>query len=133
MAIIGYNVTKIEASKDAPKKGKVSIRNNIQLIDVKETEMNGLGNEQKSLLFSFRFTSDYDPKIGNIKIEGNVSTVEKTEEADKILKDWQEKNLDKNVRNNILNVALNRCNVTTILLSREVGLPSPIPMPKLKN
>ena len=50
------------------------------------------------------------------------------------LKNWKKnKAVPKDTMNEILNVILMRCNVEALILSRDVNLPPPIPLPKIQR
>ena len=53
---------------------------------------------------------------------------------EEILKSWKKsKQVPKETMTEILNTVLMRCNVEALMLSRDVNLPPPIPMPKVQG
>ncbi|MBS3136354.1 hypothetical protein J4401_05325 [Candidatus Woesearchaeota archaeon] len=134
MPIVGFNFTKIGCERGEARAEKVNISNNISLKDVKETELS-LGNEkQKVIKFIFEFVSKYEPSIGKIMLVGEVLYLEGTPKAQKIIEDWKKtKNLEKDLMTFLLDTVLSKCNVQALILSQEVNLPSPIPLPKIKT
>ena len=131
MTIIGFNVTKILVQKKSVQKGKISVNNNVSLSSVEYSDLK-LDPTKTSLTFKFQFTSRYDPNIADIIIDGEVLTLEEKEAGTKIVEGWEKtKRLSKDVVTPILNNVLVKCNVLSILLSREVNLPPPIPLPKV--
>ena len=131
MAIIGFNVTKMLVQKKNVQKGKISVNNNVSISSVDYSDLK-LDPAKTSLNFKFQFTSKYDPDIADIIIDGDVLTLEEKEAGIKIVEGWKKtKQLSKDVVTPILNNILVKCNVQAILLSREVNLPPPIPLPKI--
>ncbi|MBI2208086.1 hypothetical protein HYU50_01170 [Candidatus Woesearchaeota archaeon] len=133
MTIVSFNFTKIEAEKKEAGKGKININNNVAITDVGEKDLS-LGNEkQKVLSFTFEFTSTYEPKIGLIRLVGDVLYMDDSKKVKQILDDWKkDKKLPKDIMTGILNTILNRSNVQALILSQDVNLPPPILLPKVQ-
>jgi len=134
MTVVSFNFTKIEAEKKEAGKGKVNINNNVTIEKVEEKDLS-LGNQkQKVLNFTFKFTSKYDPDFGMIKLAGSVLYMEESKKVKEILDGWKkDKKLPKELMTKILNVVLNKSNVQALILSDQVNLPPPIPLPKVQS
>jgi len=134
MAIVGFNFTKILVEKKSGIKGKVDIKNNVSVKNV-ESEDLPLGNSKnKALKFSFEFSSEYSPAMGQILFNGELLYMSDPSSQDDILKSWKKsKEVPKDTLSEILNTILMRCNVEALVLSRDVNLPPPIPMPKVQR
>ena len=49
----------------------------------------------------------------------------------KAIDGWKkEKKVDKDIMTQVLNTALTRCNVQALILSQDLNLPPPIPLPR---
>ncbi|MFT4326289.1 MAG: hypothetical protein ACMXYK_02195 [Candidatus Woesearchaeota archaeon] len=132
MTIVGFNFNKINVEKTSSKQGKLTISNNFGLKSIAESKVNFGGDKSKVLQFEFTFESKYEPEIASIKLEGDLLFMVPGTEAEAILKDWTEsKKLPNQYTEPIMNAILNRCNVESLILSRELNLPSPIPLPKV--
>src|SRR3990167_2597165 len=112
MTVVGFSFTKIEAEKSETRSSKVNIGNNVSIKEIKDANIS-LGTEkQKAVKF----------------------ILESVDKIKKVTDEWQKnKKIDKEVMANILSTVLNKCNIQALILSQEVGLPSPIPLPKLKT
>jgi len=134
MTIVGFKMNKLLVEKASDVKGaKVSVKSNIKIKDIQETKLSVLKADQKGIRYDYEFVSDYQPKAGKILIEGEILAIEKKADAEKIIDEWKKKgNLNATLKATLFNVALSKCNVTSLILSREVNLPSPIPMPKVQ-
>ncbi len=135
MTVIGVNIVKINAEKkNAAGVGRVGIKNNISVKELEEKDFNFGSAKQKGLRFVVEFNCRYTPNIGSIDLEGNVLFLESEEKVKEIKKEWKDKKqLPADVMEPILNAALNRCNIEALKISQDIGLPSPIPLPKVER
>jgi len=132
--IVGFNFTKILVEKKASIKGKVDIKNNVTVTNAESADLSIGTTKEKAVKFSFEFTSDYSPSIGQILLNGELLFMSEPAKRDEILKNWKKnKQMPKDIVGDILNTILMRCNVEALLLSRDVNLPPPIPMPKVQR
>jgi hypothetical protein len=133
MAIIGVNFTKINVEKKDLAKGKININNNISIKDIKKKDLApGKNINQKGLQFIFSFASKYEPKLAEIKLEGEVLFVGTNKVVEDVLKAWKkDKKPAKEIMTAVLNTALTKCNIQAIVLSQQVNLPPPIPLPRV--
>ena len=131
--IVGFGFTKLNAEKKEAPKGKVDINNNVTVKNLEMADMK-LGNDKQSVLkFIFEFTSKYEPNIGVMLFEGEVLYMEDAKKAKDILASWKkDKKLPSDIMAGLLNMILTKCNVQALILSQEVNLPSPIPLPKVQ-
>ena len=114
--------------KNVPK-GKVDISNNVNIKKVEDVDM----GPQKALGFDFEFVSKYEPKIAEIKLSGKLFFTDKPEVLKDVAKEWKKgKKIKKEVLIPVMNTILHRCHVEGIILSQQTGLPTPVPMPKIK-
>jgi len=133
VGIIGFNILKIEAERSPETKGKISINNNIQIKDIEKTELFLGKSKQEGLRFRFEYVSSYEPKIGKITLTGDLVAVEEKEKASEIVEGWKKnKKISTEIMAPVINSILNRCNIQAILLSREIGLPPPVQLPKVQ-
>ncbi|MBR9690533.1 hypothetical protein GOV08_02500 [Candidatus Woesearchaeota archaeon] len=132
MTIVGFLFTKMNAEKKEGVKGKINISNNISIKDVAQAKVSFGAKDQQGIGFHFHFKSKYEPKAGEISFDGNVLYLIDKKDAKKILDNWKkDKKIEKTVMRNILNTVLTRCNIQALILSKEIGLPPPIPLPKV--
>src|SRR5690606_25123677 len=92
------------------------------------------GDAHAGLRYVFTYVATYEPSIGTITLEGEVITMDDKKKSDAILKDWKkDKTLPAQTSQPILNSILNKCTVEALILSKELNLPAPIPIPKIKQ
>jgi hypothetical protein len=132
MTIVGFNFTKISVEKRAPVKGKISISNNVAIKDVEKIDLALGSSKQEGLRFVFTFTSKYEPDVGDIELTGEVLYLAEAKQAKEILDSWKkDKRVSNDIMSLILNTVLSRCNIEALIVSKDVNLPPPIPLPKV--
>jgi len=132
MPVVGLSFDKILVEKHSPVKGKVTVNNNVAIQDVEQSDVSIGVSKQSALKFRFEFTANYEPKIATMILNGTLTFFETSEKASDIVKTWKkDKNVPKDVMGSVLNTILARSNVEAMVLSREVNLPPPIPLPKV--
>ncbi len=132
MAIVGFNFTKVVAERNANVTGKVSINNNVAIKDVEKADLAVGTNDQAGLKFIFEFTSGFEPKLGNILLNGEVLAIEDVSLVEEILKGWKkDKKVKPELLTPVLNYILTKANVFALILGNEVNLPPLIPLPKV--
>ena len=132
MPIIGFNFNKITVERKGPVKGKVAIKNNVQIKSVEEAKLKS--GKQSSIKLDFEFISSFEPKLGEINLTGTVMYMGDSEKLKNVPKDWKKnKKLPTEVTTQVMNTVLARCHIQALMESQAVGLPSPIPLPRLKS
>ena len=131
MTVVGFNFTKVNAEKKQAIKGKININNNVTIKNIEEIDL-AFGKDQKGLKFRFEFIAKYDPEVASINLEGEVVYMIKVDEAKDILTMWKkEKKIAPGVMSKVLNTTLTKCNIQALILSNDLNLPAPIPLPKV--
>lgn len=134
MTVVGFNISKILVEKKNPIKGKINISNNVKITNVEEQDLSLGKAKEKGLKFSFEFSSKYEPEIGEIRLEGDLLNIEEEKKVKEVLASWKkDKKINPDLMTDLLNVVLSKCNIKALVLSQEVNLPPPIPMPKIKS
>ena len=131
--IVGFGFTKLSAQKNSAATGNIYINNNVSVKDAKEDSFS-MGKDKQSIIkFIFEFTSKYEPSIGTILFEGEVLYLDEPKKIKEILAAWKkDKKISGEIMANLLNTILTKCNVQALILSQEINLPPPIPMPKVQ-
>ncbi len=132
MSIVGLNYTKISAEKTAPLKGKININNNVAIDDISSSQLSFYGSKTESLVFKFTFTSKYEPKMGLIEIKGELIYKTDKKAAKEVEDKWKKsKAIKKSLMAEVSNYLLEKCNIEALWLSKDMGFPPPVPMPKI--
>ena len=132
MAIIGFNFTRMEVERLKAVSGKIKIDNNISIKNVLPTDLALGKSKEKGIIFKFEFISSYDPKVANLQLYGEIIFMEEEKKIQDILDTWKKnKKVPGDVMTNILNNILSKCTIEALLLSKELNLPPPVPLPKV--
>jgi len=138
MAIVGFGFTKMEVERKKPLSARINIKNNIAIKDVSEHKFSTadaqMNKDRKGIKFVFEFVSNYEPGSAMIRLTGELFFIGTKKQGDEILNSWKkDKKVPKEVMPSVLNYCLSRSNVEAISLSKDVGLPPPLPMPKVTS
>ena len=132
MAIIGFNLHKIFVERKKTKAGKINIRTNIDIKDIKKDKMD-LIKGQDILSFDFEFTINYDPELASIIFGGTILLTATTKETKETINEWKKKKIPLPIKTGIFNAILAKCSIKALALEEEMALPSHIPMPRFSN
>lgn len=133
MPFIGFNFDKIEASKEVDEiKGNINVKHSLNIIDIKQQELT-LDKKQEVLKFIFKFTLNYEPKIGSINLIGSMLYTEDQKKMKDILQDWKkDKKIPQDIMQGLFNTILTKANIKALNLAQDVNLPPHLPLPKLE-
>ena len=126
--LVGFSLKKIFAEKESEVKGKISIKSNLIITNIKK-EAIALAKDKEVLGFSFKFQVTYDPNVANISFEGIVLALVNTKEANDVIKNWKKKKLNEELRLLLYNHILLKCSVKALGYEEDFNLPFHIPMP----
>ena len=133
MTIVGFNFLEMHVTRTEGAAGKINISNNVAIKDISERDLTLGSDKQSGLKFTFEFVSKYEPKVGEIKLIGDVSYIGDSKEVKKILEEWKKsKKINKEIMTSILNTVLQKCNIKALILSQDVNLPPCLPLPKVQ-
>ncbi len=130
MAVIGFNFNKVSAIKHAPVKGNITVNRKCEPTDVEGVT---IANGPKALRFTFTFGVEYQPKIAEMELLGDITMLFSEDITESTLKRWKDKHdFPPKVLEEVMNNILNRCHVQALMLSRELSLPPPFNLPRVR-
>lgn len=134
MPVVGISINNIDAKKYGEVTVGVKISSNTDLKSVKEQSLPGF--DKKALLVEFKFLTQYlapkDKKVAEFIIGGDVLVVD--DKYKEMLEMWnKEKKLPENISLQVVNTIFNKCAKKSIILSDDLQLPSPVPLPFAKK
>ena len=133
MGIMGFSFNKMLIERKTLPKTNINIKNDVSIKGISEADVSIGTRREKILKFAFEFSSDYSPSVGRILLKGELAYSDKEEKQKEILEKWKKnKKLKEEVIKPIISYILNKCNVQSIILSKDVNLPPPVPLPKIK-
>lgn len=131
MNILNVTFNSISAKKEHAPKGKLGIKSNVSLTSVDDANI-GVDKNNTTMRIGFLFKTDYSPDYATIELKGNLIVLEQKEAAKKLLDGWKkDKKLEKEFSIPIMNTIMNKCGMESIIMAKELNLPSPFPMPKV--
>ena len=95
------------------------------------TNINVVGMEKKqdeSLEVPFVLSIIYNPSIAQLCLKGNAYVVGEEDEVDKVLKDYEQKKPPAPI---IVQSISNVVFIESVLISRSLNIPPPIPLPQI--
>jgi len=132
MAIVGFNFTRMLIESYEGAKGQINVNNNVAIKNVEKMPLTLGKASQDAIRFNFEFNAIYEPKAGKIELRGHLIYLTNEEQTKSILEKWKkEKKVDRELMALLLNNVLTRCNVESIILSKEMNLPPTVPMPRI--
>jgi len=127
--IVGFGIKFISAERKVVPKGRININSTPKIISISQAE-SGFMKKEKPLNIEFEFTTKYEPKVGEIKILGNVFYIGK--DIKKILEFWEkDKKLSKEFEMEIKNFLFRKCLTIGVNLSENMQLPPPLMFPAI--
>ncbi len=132
MALLGFNFKKILAEKKTDSREKININNNVSIINVEQATFPIGAQTQEGSRIHFLFTTTYDPDFGTIELHGNLMYLAEEKEIKEIQKTWdKDKKLAPDLMKQVINAILGKCNIQALVMSRDVALPPPVPLPRV--
>lgn len=130
MPIVGFNFEKVSVEKKKLIEGKVKIKSNVSITDVKEEKLPTGKTKMDGLKFNFTFDIDYTPDIGSINLKGHIFFMDDPKLLKDIIKQYKkDKKLSPEVTAQIVNAILLKSTTKALGLAQEVNLPPHIPLP----
>lgn len=133
MAIISFNFTTVHAELTKSASGKIKIGNNVGITSAEKADINFADTSKGGIRFGFEYKSSYEPNIGHVLLKGTVIYLHDADKVKGVLETWKkDKKVSPEVGREVIDAVLQRSNVEALIVSRDVGLPSPIPLPKVQ-
>ncbi len=131
MVLLNFSFTEMQVKRNKTSE-KVTVKSGMNIESLTPTDAIKQPN-QRAFIIGFSYAVDYEPKAGHIKIFGEVTYLADNDLADQIEATWKEQqNLPKDLGLHIYNRILHHCSIEALLLSKEIGLPAPIQLPKIQ-
>ncbi|MBN2043296.1 MAG: hypothetical protein JW754_05845 [Candidatus Aenigmarchaeota archaeon] len=130
MAIIGLSFKAIEGKKSEENvRSEIKVNSVPRINSLKEIMVPTL--QKKVISMDFEFVTSYDPKVGEIKIGGELLYL--TDKMKELMDKWEkEKKLPEKSSLEVLNYLFRRCLLKVSNIAEDLQLPPPIPLPKIK-
>lgn len=136
MQLIGFNLTKISASKKESFK-KSALDLDIEFTNVEKQKLDIL-KDSDAVKISFKHVLSYlnneekKESQGEVSFEGHLMLNVTKEELQTIIKTWKKKILPENITYFVSNLILKRCSPKAFQLQEELGLPTHVRVPSVR-
>src|SRR3989344_7095642 len=132
MPIIGFNFDKIATERMASNLEKVEVNHKIRIKDLIQEAL-PIKKAEETLKFNFEYKVWYEPKVGNIFLEGHFFYVDDQKKIKEILTNWKkDKKIAQPLMQQLMNNIIIKCGIKALSLSQDVNLPPHIPLPTVR-
>jgi hypothetical protein len=130
MSVIGIRLISFNGSREkGMSSGQIKVNSVPRITNVREPTIPVM--DKKALAVDFEFVTDYDPKIGEITLTGEVYYA--TDKGQEIAKKWAaKKELPEPMRVDVLNHLFRACLLKIANLADDLQLPPPMAIPRVK-
>lgn len=133
MTIVGFNFSKLFAQQKKAAKGNLKIGTNVKIESVVKTNL-AIGKDRATVKLSFTYNVVYDPDIGNLELQGDVLFMQEAKVIEELLTEWEKKkSLPKKFSSAIVTQIMQKCTIQALIMTKDIGLPPPIPLPKVRS
>ncbi|MBI5065029.1 hypothetical protein HZA97_02225 [Candidatus Woesearchaeota archaeon] len=134
MAVLGLSFKKLSVERKISPKGQLNVTSNTNITNIEKSKMELESKDQEAVKFGFEFVTDYQPNVAVINVVGEVLWLDSKERIKDIMNAWKAKTkVPQQVMIPVLNTILSRANITALILSREMGLPVPLQLPRVEQ
>ena len=133
MQVIGFNFDKIAAERKSYEiRNNLKINSNLNVKDITEEKTDVL-KDRGVLKFVFEFITSYEENYASLVFSGSILIASEKAKIKDVLKSWKNKEVDPSLRVMIFNFILNKCNLRSLQLEDELGLPLHIQLPRISE
>ncbi len=131
MPIIGFAFNSVEGNREKVQpSGEIKVNSTPKLTDVKEIALPNF--KEKALAIGWELTTSYEPKIGTLKMTGEMLYMAKDNRP--LLAAWKKKkSLPEQESVEVLNHLFRRCLLKMANVAEDLQLPPPMNFPLVKK
>jgi len=123
LKLLAARFTKVSATRKEDYEGKLSMKTNIKITSIKETE-----DSNDAVKVSYTFEVDYK-EVGSIEIIGYIFVGAEKKTVKELVKSWEKKEFNSPEHAAITNIILQKSSIKAFELEEELGLPIHIKLP----
>ena len=132
MRVLGFNLDKISIEKFKNRSGKLEIKANIDIPEIKKIESDLLSTKEELIQANFHYTIKYEPGFADVDMKGYVVLSLDEKQAKELMKDWKNKEMPEEFRVFLFNVIIRKASIKALQLEDELNLPLHLPLPTMK-
>ncbi len=127
IAIKGWELNSIEAKRFSRVGEKLM---NVR-IDHNNVVTSVMPLNQTDVSIEFRFTANYSG-IGFVRMDGKLVVADDSRSPESIAKEWgSTNNMPPELANIVHNAVISNCVITATIITRDIQLPPPVPLPQV--
>jgi len=131
MTVVGFNLTKISIERKDVITGKIQVKSKADVTSLKKESIK-ITEGKDVIRADFSFEISYEPDFAKVHFKGYVLLLEEPKKAKQIIKDWKKKKVESEVKEEIFNMVLRKCNIKAFSLEDDLNLPTHFPFPRVK-
>jgi len=132
MPIVGFTFTKLHAEKSETAATSIKLNTNMAVSGMERVPLSLGASKEEALKLNFTFSSAFEPKVGQVLLEGFLLYIDNKPLMEGIEKSWKkDKKLPRDLNSLIMNQIHSKCSVQAVILTKDIGLPPPFPLPHL--
>ena len=132
MKFIGFNFSKILIERLNEKAIGEKISTSLDISSIEKIP-NTLNLNEAILNIKFSYSIKYNPEVAKIELKGNVLFTDILESVDKVVKGWENKEMDNNFKVSLFNIILKKANIRALQLEDDLSLPPHMPLFSIKK
>jgi len=132
MKFVGFTFTKLNAEKSGKPISKLSINNNVNILQISQSKEGFLKTKEPLLKFDFNYGIEYKPDVAKINLEGSVLALVDSKIAKAVLKEWKDKKVHEEIRDLLFNFILKKATLKALELEDALSLPAHLPLPSIR-
>lgn len=122
----------MEAAKSEAPITNVKVNTNLGLTNLNRVPLSLGASKEEAFKVSFNFSCVFEPNLGHITLEGFLVYIDNKDAMANIEKGWKkDKKLPKDLNQLLMNQIHTKSTIQAIILTKEIGLPPPLMMPRL--
>jgi hypothetical protein len=133
MKLLGFNFTKISATKISHNFENLRINTKIDIKNISETKQDLLRTKEDIVAIQFIYEINYEEKIADLVFEGNFLLSLDSKEYKEVTKNWKEKQISDEFKMALLNIIIKKSSPKALTLEEDLNLPFHLPFPSIKK
>ncbi len=131
MKLVGFNFTKISTEKKKEITKDLKVNTNIEIKNI-EDQKSDIFKDKDLMKFDYVFEINYEPDFAKLNFQGAILILfDKEDNLKEVKEKWKDKKIPEDIRIYLMNVILSRCNIRSLQLEEDLGIPFHIPVPRV--
>jgi len=133
MKLAGFSFNKVSIERFSDNFKDLKMDTNLSISNIKELNQTYFKTKEGFIVVEFTFMIDYKPKIAKLEFNGKIVFSLDLKKMKEILKDWDLKKIEEELRIAVFNIILRKANIKALQLEDEMGLPPHLNLPSIRK